>query len=82
MGLDHDIAKKIASTIKKHKGISEHEIKVQIFQQLDAIDKEIADKYMSTKKVHVKKESLQVDGNVLLPEFLMFLLGRETLKFL
>ena len=71
IGVDHKSAKKIASEIEKHKGITEHEIKVKIFQKLETMNKEFADKYMSTKKVHVKSEALQVTGNVLLPEFLM-----------
>ena len=71
VGLDHKSAKKIANEVEKHKGMTEHEIKVKIFQKLDMIDKEMANRYMETKKVHVKSEALQVMGNVLLPEFLM-----------
>jgi hypothetical protein len=71
IGLDHKSAKKIANEIEKHKGISEHEIKIKIFQILDSMDSEIADKYMKTKKVFVKSESMPVEGSVLIPEFLM-----------
>lgn len=71
IGVDHVSAKRIANEIEKHKGITEHEIKVKVFQKLDMVNREIADKYMSTKKVHVHSETMQVKGNVLLPEFLM-----------
>jgi len=71
VGLDHRTAKDIANEVKKHKGITEQEIKEQIFQILVKIDIGKANMFMKTKKVLVKKESMQVIGNVLLPEFLM-----------
>jgi hypothetical protein len=71
IGLDHDNAKQIAKAVEKHKGISEHEIKVKVFDQLDKLDPVLADRYMRTKKVIVKSEASEVDGNALLPEFLM-----------
>jgi len=71
IGVDHISAKRIANEIKKHKGMSEHEIKVQVFQKLDMVNKEVANVYLATKKVHVKSETMKVKGHALLPEFLM-----------
>jgi hypothetical protein len=71
IGVDHISAKRIANEIKKHKGMTEHEIKVAVFKKLDMVNSEIANKYLSTKKVHVKSDASHVKGNVLLPEFLM-----------
>ncbi len=71
MGVDRASAKNMASEIEKHKGMTEHEIKVKIFQKLNTVNMDLANKYMSTKKVHVKSEAMQVKGNVLLPEFIM-----------
>ena len=71
IGVDHISAKRIANEIKKHKGMTEHEIKVQVFQKLDMVNKEIANVYLATKKVHVKSDASHVKGNVFLPEFLM-----------
>ncbi len=71
VGLDHITAKGIAKDIEKHKGMTEHDIKIKIFQKLDEIDPKIATKYKDTKKVRVSSESMQADGNALIPEFLM-----------
>ena len=75
IGLDHATAKKIANEVEKHRGISEHEIKVKIFRILDSIDCNLADQYMRTKKVRVRSETMEIKGNALLPEFLMEYLG-------
>jgi len=74
MGLDHNIAKRIAKEVHEHDWISEHEIKVKVFSKLDQIDQGIADDYFTTHKVHVKSESISIAGNVLLPDHLMTLL--------
>lgn len=71
VGLDHKTAKQIAGNVEKHLGITEHEIKVKIFEKLDSIDSMIADDYMRTKKVHVNSETFGVKDNALLPGFLM-----------
>lgn len=71
VGLDHKTAKGIANQIEVHKGISEHEIKVKIFEILDEMDPKIADQYLVTKKVYVKSESFEVDGAVLASKILM-----------
>lgn len=71
VGLDHRRAKMIAGEVEKHRGITEHEIKVKIFQKLDSIDSMLADDYMKTKKVHVSNESLGIKNSALLPQFLM-----------
>ncbi|MGA1822499.1 MAG: hypothetical protein ACMUIG_08225 [Thermoplasmatota archaeon] len=74
MGLDHKTAKRIAKEVHEHDWISEHEIKVKVFGKLDQIDSRIADEYFSTHKVHVKSETMQMEGNVLIPDNLMDLL--------
>jgi hypothetical protein len=71
VGLDHHNAKEISKTIGKRDGMTEHDIKVKVYQKLDEIDSEIAERYLKTKKVRVKIESMQVMGHVMVPEFLM-----------
>lgn len=74
MGLDHKAAKRIAKEVHEHDWISEHEIKVKVFSKLDQIDSKMADEYFTTHKVHVKSETMQIAGNVLIPDHLMDLL--------
>lgn len=71
LGMDHKTAKNVASQIEAHKWISEHEIKVKVFKILDEMDPKLADQYLVTKKVYVKHETFQVDGEVLVPKTLM-----------
>ena len=71
MGLDNKTAKSISREIHERNRMSEHEIKTTIFNLLDEIDPDLADRYYLTKKVHVKEEGMQVSGTVLLSEFLM-----------
>jgi hypothetical protein len=78
VGLDRKRAKMIASEVEKHKGITEHEIKVKIFQKLDSIDSMLADNYMKTKKVHISNESLGIKDHALIPGFLMEYLDIKT----
>jgi hypothetical protein len=71
VGVDSKTAKMLSKGIQEHKGITEHEIKSRIFDELDRIDPELADRYYVTKKVHVRKEHVQVDGSALLSQYLM-----------
>jgi hypothetical protein len=71
LGMDRDSAKLIAGQIPADKDITEHEIKARIFRMLDEMDPELAEKYLVTKKVHVKSESFQIRGNLLVPTKIM-----------
>ncbi|MGA1793391.1 MAG: ATP cone domain-containing protein [Thermoplasmatota archaeon] len=71
MGVDHKKAKELAKQVVEKQRMTEHEIKFMIFEMLDKIDPELADRYYMTKKVHVHNESMQVTGNALLSDFLM-----------
>ncbi|MFW3146936.1 MAG: hypothetical protein ACMUIE_09015 [Thermoplasmatota archaeon] len=71
VGVDHKTAKKMAKEIHEHHGISEHEIKSKLFEMLDKLDPAIADRFYMTKKVHVRSDTMEVEGNALLSDFLM-----------
>lgn len=71
IGMDHEDAKEIAKMVEPHKEMTQHEIKVKVFKFLDKMDHELADKYLVTKKVHVRSESFQVVGEALLPRSVM-----------
>lgn len=71
VGLDRKTAKRLAKGIDEHPGLSEHEIKSRLFEELDKIDPMLADRYYMTKKVHVKSEHVQIDGSALLSDYLM-----------
>jgi hypothetical protein len=71
IGLEHKEAKEIAKKIKKHNGMTEHEIKVKIFDLLEEIDPNLADMYFRTKKVLVKHDLSRIPGYVLMPQYLM-----------
>lgn len=78
IGMDHEEAKNIAKLVKPHKEMTQHEIKVKVFKFLDEMDHALADKYLVTKKVHVKHGSFQVDGEALLPGSVMKYLDLQT----
>jgi hypothetical protein len=78
IGMDHDEAKTISKMIEPHKDMTQHEIKVKVFKILDEMDHAMADKYLVTKKVHVKHGSFQVDGEALIPDSIMEYLDLQT----
>jgi len=78
LGMDRDSARLIAEQIPGDKDITEHEIKARIFRMLDEMDSSLAEKYLVTKKVHVKSESFQIKGNLLVPIKIMEYLGLRS----
>jgi hypothetical protein len=78
IGMDHDEAKSISKMIEPHKEMTQHEIKVKVFKILDEMNHDLADRYLITKKVHVKHGSFQVDGEALLPSSIMDYLDLQT----
>jgi hypothetical protein len=78
IGMDHEEAKSVAKMVKPHKEMTQHEIKVRVFKFLDEMNHELADKYLTTKKVHVKHGAFQVDGEALLPNSVMEYLDLQT----
>jgi len=67
VGMDPHSARMISEQIEPHPGITEHEIKVKVFRLLDDIDPAVSERYLRTKKVYIRTESLDAPGHVMVP---------------
>ncbi len=77
-GLESHVAKNIANSLDIENGMTTDEIRDIVIEHLEHVDKKVYDKYVTTQRMKVHNDILEVEGNCLLDAVTMEEMGYQT----
>ena len=77
-GVETRIARMIARSIEVRNGMYSREIKCRVFEALGKVDKELADRYWSTRGMKVEIEAFEANGHAIVSVETMTELGLRS----